>query len=600
MRRSLSVLSFCCTILFLSLQFPLVASIDIPEDIRIGPFIDKVVYKVIVGNNQRTIALQSGVIDIGDVGFSSFNLLDADPNVEIFEYPRNGYTSILLNCEHYPLNISGFRRAFAFAFNKIKAVDDIYRGHASPHDSLLPSVNRWCAEELLENHYYGADIERGNALLDELGFTMNSTTGFRNAPNGEPFTIEGYYAYHGLEIADLSIEALHSLHIDTNWIYIESWILPGWEFPPSWDMTYAFKSFYYYDDFGLNLNFDFSNFKNETYDFWMEKFRTGRTYEEVLEASVEIQRILHYNVPQLVICQSNIYQGYRTDKFKGHVADIYRYISGPWTLRKMLKINDTQGGTVGIALSLEPDTFNFYALNFSLPYSIYSRMILENLYSSLYSRGPDMNPIPDLAESVLVETNRDNPTVPEGNMRFTFNILRNATWSDGTPLTAVDVAYTFIYLLESRTYGNLAADSFIDLMSVYAPSMYKVVMEFSSESYWHFYNIVYEFIIPKHIFSGIGFSSWDRWNPIFDAESPHVTCGPFILTGYDVGDIYNLTANPDYHYYPDFKIGSSPHTTMSSPPLIVSIPIMIATVSSMSLVAFSIAIKKGWISNKTN
>ncbi|MFW9812567.1 MAG: ABC transporter substrate-binding protein [Candidatus Thorarchaeota archaeon] len=545
MRRSRSALSLCCIFLVLFLQLPLVVSIDIPEDIRYGPFIDSVVYKVIIGSG-TLLALQSGVLDIGRISenyYTQTSELLENPDIDILECPRNGYNSISINCNKYPLNITGFRRAFAFAFNKTKALNYVYEGHATLHDSVVPLTNRLCAEDLLEYHYYEADIERGNAILDELGFTLNSTTGFRDAPNGEPFTVIVYYSpsssFISGTIAQLACEALSALNVDCYVYY--SWWWP-WILPPSYDMvviswTFGYDTMIWEDSL--------SNYRNDTFTYWTEKYYNGKTYEEVYEASTEIQKILHYNVPRIVVCQPNYLEAIRTDQFQGHIEDHFRYFSGPWTLRRIHRVDGTYGGLFNIGLGQEPYSFNIYVTNL-----MYSHLILENLYSSLYSRDPNMNPLPDLAISMLTETHSNNSMIPDGHMRYTFDILQNASWSDGQSLTAEDISFTFLYQLESRAYGNPAGSSLNDLVAVYAPSTYRVVFEFSSESYWHFSKIAYDYIIPKHIFTAIGYEGWNTWNPVFDPEEPHVTSGPFVLTDFELGEFYELTVNPLYHWLP--------------------------------------------------
>lgn len=542
LRRSRSALSPCCIFLIILFQIPLVVCIDIPEDIRYGPFIDRAVYKVIITDDQRALALEAGAIDIGSIHQSQVSTIDANLDIDILECLRNGHYCITINCSEYPLNISGFRRAFAFAFNKIKAIDYVYEGHAILHDSVVPSTNRWCAEDLLEYHYYEADIERGNSLLDELGFTLNTTTGFRDAPNGEPFTVEGYYLGSSPvtagKIAQLALEALDSLYIRHDWYY--PW---RWPHPDSYSMTIIHRSFEYDS---MVWEDSFSNYRNDTFSYWIDKYHDGKTYEEVFEASTEIQKNLHYNVPRLVVCQANYLEAVRNSQFEGYVEDQSRYFSGPWTLRRIHQLDGTHGGTFSLALGQEPDSFNIYTTGLS-----YSQKIIENLYSSLYSHDPNMDPIPDLAQSMLVETHSDNPSVPQNHTRFTFGILENATWSDGEPLTAEDIAFTFLYMLESRAFGNPAAKSMSNLFSVYAPSLNQVVFEFSSESYWHFNRIAYEYIIPEHIFTAIGYSGWNTWNPVYNPDEPHVTCGPFLLTDFEDGEYYELTANPEYHWLPN-------------------------------------------------
>jgi peptide/nickel transport system substrate-binding protein len=231
-------------------------------------------------------------------------------------------------------------------------------------------------------------------------------------------------------------------------------------------------------------------------------------------------------------------------------------------MRNIRKLDGTLGGTIRIAISEEPDTFNIYVTN-----SAYSAAILSELYPSLYKYGPDLTPWPDLAENLLTETHTDNPSVPVGHTRFTIDIVHNATWSDGEPLTAEDVAFTFTYAHESGIYGNPAWESIGEMIAVYAPSTFRVVIEFSTSTYWHFSNFAYTSIIPKHIFNdidGIGYEEWNTWNPVYDPAEPHVTCGPFVFTDYDAGEYYTITKNPLFHYSVQVPTSTTTITTATT------------------------------------
>ena len=95
-------------------------------------------------------------------------------------------------------------------------------------------------------------------------------------------------------------------------------------------------------------------------------------------------------------------------------------------------------------MSQEPDTFNIFQAS-----SAYSIKILAEIWPSLYSFAPALTAYPNLAECMTVETHDDNAAVPEGHTRFTVDVIQNATWSDGVPLTAEDVAFTYTYFFES-------------------------------------------------------------------------------------------------------------------------------------------------------
>ena len=559
------VLSSIIIIIVFSMQSSNVQGLvePVPSDLNIGPYVDGVVYKVIANQDQRILALQAGEIEMDSSFFDPvhYNTLIADPDIDMFQGFRNGYGHITINCEKYPLNISGLRRAFAYAYDKEGLIVDLLDGFGIEHDSLVPLPNGFCIEDELDSHYYTAQPDIGNQILDDLNFTIDEETGYRLAPNGEPFNITIEYAACSCEIqgvaAQYGVDALELLHVDAKtWASDFNEYITRLDNHGDYDMVqYAFNfrdtdidwlAYEYWSEYADVEYQNPTNFRNATYDSWREQLLFGTTYDEVYEAAAEMQKILQYNVPRLVLFENTYMQAYRNDQFTGHVEDLLNYISGIWTMRKIHLLDGSFGGTVPIAISEEPDSFNIYVTN-----SAYSAAILSELWPSLYKLGPDAKPWPDLAERMFTETHSDNPAVPEGHTRFTIDIVQNATWSDGVPLTAEDVAFTYTYAFESVMYDNPAALDMGPLIAAYATTQYRVIFEFSTESYWHFSNFAYDYIIPEHIFNdetGIGYEGWNTWNPVFDPEEPNVNCGPFVFSDFEPGEFYELTYNPQFHY----------------------------------------------------
>ena len=555
----------------------------VADSLVTGPYVDEVVFRVITNQDQRILALQSGEIEMDTSFFDPpyFPQLDVDHDIDIFRSTRNGYGQITINCNKYPLNMSVLRRAFAFAFNKTTITVDALDGFSQEHDSLVPFPNGWCIESDLDYHYYTKRSDIGNNILDEAGFLINETTGYRLAPNGSAFSIEIEIAAVPDEIshnvAQIGVDALHSLHIDAEMDYADyNELCSRLDNHGDYDMVFNKKSFYtndvdwlayeYWSDYADVEFQNPSNFRNATYDSWRDQLLYGITYEEVYEAAAEMQRILHYNVPRLVVYENTYLQAYRNDQFTGHVEDLGQGISCSWTMRKIQKLDGTFGGTIPIAVSIELESFNFFLTQSSISVSAYTIMT-ASLYSSLFRQGPDLTPQPDLAENLLIEMHSDNPTVPVGHTRFSIDIIQNATWSDGTPLTADDVAFTYAYQYESASYGNPAGIELGDLVASYAPNQYRVVLEFSTESYWHFSDFAFDYIIPQHIFNdvdGIGYAGWNAWNPVFNEAHPHVTCGPFIFSDFDTGEFYRLERNPLFHYAPIYDNTATNTTTTST------------------------------------
>jgi ABC-type transport system substrate-binding protein len=532
----------------------------VPEDLNVGPFVSSLEYRVIQNQDQRILAIQAGEVEMDTSFFDPVYLpVFEEPDIDIFSALRNGYGHITINCLKYPLNISGFRRAFAYSFDKTRVTVEIMDGFSQEHDSLVPYVSGWCIEDDLPYHYYTGQSDIGNQILDELGFEINTETGWRNAPDGSEFSVGIEYASSSPEIAggvaQIAADALHSLDVDAEPVACEfnDYVQPHREFDmvfyaTNFDTTdVEWLAYEYWSESPDQFDRYYHGFRNASYDSWREILLHGTTYDEVYEAAARMQMILHENVPRLVVYENTYMQQYRSDIYTGHVPDLCRYITGPWTMIKIHKIQG-QGGLVPIAIAVEPDSFNIFVTE-----SKYSRNILDNLYSSLFRLDPNQHPVMDLATSLVTETHDDNPAVPEGHTRFTIDIVRNATWSDGRLLTADDVAFTYAYILESSQHGNPAGLYLADLESAVAVDRYKVRLEFSTESYWHFGNFAFAKIIPKHIFNdidGIGYEGWNLWNPVFNPDEPCVTCGPYVFDDYEAGEWYRVKSNPLYHHYP--------------------------------------------------
>jgi ABC-type transport system substrate-binding protein len=400
-------------------------------------------------------------------------------------------------------------------------------------------------------------------------------------------------------IPNLVIEALESLHISasykyTPWLELEE----RWNAHQDYDMaihscslqTYDvdWLAYEYWSEYANTPYQNPTNFRNATYDSWRDQLLHGTTYEEVHEAAAAMQEILQYNVPRLVVYLPTYPQAYRNDRFSGYIENIGRGISDIWTMRKIHYIDGTLGGTFPIAISIEPDNFNvFSATNPS------SAAIMENLWPSLYNYAPDLSPYPDLANNMKIEYHEDNIAVPEGHTRYTVDIIQNATWSDGVPLTAEDVAFTFIYVLESGVYGNPAHEKLKGLIAAYSPSTYRVVIEFSTESYWHFSEFAYTAIIPEHIFNNNGsidFKGWETWNPFPNSTDSNVNCGPFLFSSFQAGEFYELVKNPLFYYEVE-NMGRKDTTTTNSTEILdygtLAISIAIGSVSGFVIVVFS-------------
>jgi ABC-type transport system substrate-binding protein len=601
----------CCALIVTLVFSSSSSSNPIPaQDISINePNIEQIINRKYGTGDYRHQALLSGEIDINDYEYWEELLPNNDPNIEVSETVGDTLWYIAINCREYPLNISGFRRAFAYAYDRTQVINEVaHLNSIKEQDSLVPYFNPFCIEDEFDWHYYEGNSSIGNQILDGLGFNINATTGFREAPNGDSFSVTiAYYfhaeAYYG-GLARVGVQALESLHINAKSYSFDigypqdSWnpwvhgnMLVGAKTSTDYDLTWLASEFYSgnADDTDINL----SGFSNSTFDGLCEQLLHSTQYDDVYEASKEMQEILHYNVPELVVYQGLLLHAYRTDKFTGFVEDRAKGIENQWTMLQLHKLDGTAGGVVSIGETYDVSTLNFFQ---------FSNSILDNVHLSLFARGPNLELMPRLATSVTIETHSDNPAVTAGHTRFTFSIDDGQKWSDDTPVTADEVVFTFNYEFESGFFGNPEGQELGGLFAAYAPTLSTAVLEFSGESYWYFERIAFDYILPAHAFDRSP-ETWESWNPFLNSSEPLITCGPFIVSSFDPGESLVLqnryyTSNSSTTESPT---SSLPPTTSNPERLLFTIWYGVSIVETVIIVIFgSLSIRARRRINRVN
>lgn len=171
--------------------------------------------------------------------------------------------------------------------------------------------------------------------------------------------------------------------------------------------------------------------------------------------------------------------------------------------------------------------------------------IASNVFEGLTRRRhPDLVPVPGMAESW--EQSADG-------RRWVFH-LRQAIWSDGTPLTSEDFRYAWTRLLDPATgarYANMlfpvrgarsfnAGDAPADSLGLHCPDPRTFVVELSAPvSYFLDLCAFYALLpVPRHVVEEVG-DDWIRPAHI-------VSNGPFLLEDWQIHRRIRLRRNPRY------------------------------------------------------
>ncbi len=129
----------------------------------------------------------------------------------------------------------------------------------------------------------------------------------------------------------------------------------------------------------------------------------------------------------------------------------------------------------------------------------------------------------------------------DGGKKVTFTVRQGVKWSNGTPMTAADVAFT--YELEK---ANPSIDLWgLDITGV-STSGNNVTISFPTAQYTNLQNIASVYIVPKSIWSTVG-------NPSTYADATPIGTGPYVVGTFTPQGL-TLTKNPSYWQASKVKI----------------------------------------------
>jgi peptide/nickel transport system substrate-binding protein len=195
-------------------------------------------------------------------------------------------------------------------------------------------------------------------------------------------------------------------------------------------------------------------------------------------------------------------------------------------------------GTINSVDSLNP--FNY------IEASGYNTMLM--IYPMLVQYLPDSNEFEgDLAESWTVS---DDGTV------YTFT-LKKGSWSDGTPITAGDAAWTINTILQFADDATaVAASALSHVVKAEAPADDTLVITYDAPVANVLPQLQTMFILPRHVWEKLAGSDGAGLKTYAPQEQlPIVSAGPYTVEKYTKEGTTVLKANPDF-YGPKSKVGA--------------------------------------------
>ena len=181
------------------------------------------------------------------------------------------------------------------------------------------------------------------------------------------------------------------------------------------------------------------------------------------------------------------------------------------------------GGTLRVGIGGSAGSLNPGLGELSEDYELY-----ELVYDTPISVTPDGEYVPELATEW---------SVADDSVTWTITIRDDASFHDGTPLTAEDVKFSLeMYRDNEFIYQSSYPDVF-ETITVEDPTHLTIE---TTEPVGNFeYRMVFMYVLPKHI--------WENEDPTGFENADMIGSGPFMLSDFVLGQSAELAAFEDYY-----------------------------------------------------
>ena len=540
-----------------------------------GAYADEITFQVYEEGEipLAMLALQNGDFESYDdrILSSYMGPLIHDPNIEVTFTLGVRYRTLNLNCERFPTNITAYRRAMAYGFDKYRANQEAIGGIGMPLDSYIPIVSEtWEVESEVGGEFYDMNIEAGNASLEAAGFIDLDGDGWREYDaNGDgDFVDPGDYdddapemsiemnpslaydpAIIACTVAQDGLEAMgmHSTIVEMDFGTIIDNMVIGDYYVSCWTegVSVLNTAKLLYDNFrtGAVWNPDYYHFSNATIDVALDAMVAGTTLEEVQAGALEASRLLAYEQPQIVCYNDAIVGAYRvgdTTEWTGYFEVPGLGVTHGDNSHLCTKIHHKDGSLGGEFVTALSDNMN--TLNCQLQTTGYEATVFQYIYESLWQVDPvNWQPMPMLAYAWETEVGITEAAYNVTNgEKYTFYLYENETWHDGEAFTAADVKFSFE---EVWPYSNAYPTEAEDIYKILTPDDYTVEIYVNNTGFFQWTDVTgMGYIVPEHIWDGVNVTTF---NP---TDAQMIGTGPYAWNERVPGQYINLVRHADWRW----------------------------------------------------
>ncbi|UCG03883.1 MAG: hypothetical protein JSW11_07835 [Candidatus Heimdallarchaeota archaeon] len=542
-----------------------------------GTYADELLFVVFTEGETalKMLALQSGEIVVDDERIQSDYLaaLVRDPNIEVTFAPGLRYRVITLNCEKFPTNITGYRRAVAFAYDKYRANMEAIGGVGLQLDSYMPwTATEWEVESQIGGEFYDADYAAGNRSLEKAGFRDLDGDGWReydknnnnvwdagvDIDDNDPLLAIEMGATSGYDPAiiavTIAVEGLAQMGmratvVEKDFGLLLDELLLGQASCACWTEGIpninTIKQMY--DRFHRSgADWDYYRFTNETIEEQLELMVNSTTTEDVKKYGLEASKLLLFEQPQIVVYNDAIVEARRNDVWEGFFEQKGAgYCNGdnPWVGVKVRLQTGELGGTLRYACSDNLNTLNVMMLQTG-----YEALVYQYIWEGLYNVEPETwDIIPGLAYDWEVETTTaDAATGIQDGEKYTFYLYENETWHDGEDFTAEDVKFTYENVWNWSLNYNVEADFVYRIDMPDGADGHVVEMYVNQTGYFMWAEVAGATIVPEHIWSSE--AAQENVSAFVPTSDEMIGTGPYKWNQRVPGEYISLLRHGDWRW----------------------------------------------------
>lgn len=150
-----------------------------------GPYLDRLILRVIPDATARYLALKAGEVDLIDFpSAEDLELMAADPNIELIQQAGLNVGYIAMNVDKEPFGDVRIRQAMNYAINREEIIEAVYGSAGQVAKNPIPPTI-WSYNDDIEGYPY--DPDKARELLAEAGYPDGFSTDLWAMPVARPY-----------------------------------------------------------------------------------------------------------------------------------------------------------------------------------------------------------------------------------------------------------------------------------------------------------------------------------------------------------------------------------------------------------------------------